>query len=269
MVRVAVNGALGRMGSRILNLAYAAGDFKIAAAFERRSSGLLGKKLGTLPGFPAPLKVRLSALSPARLAACDVLIDFSSPEGTRRCLAAALKFKTAVVIGTTGIEAAGEEAIRETSKKTAVLFSPNMSLGANFLFELSRLAAARLKSGYDAEVIEKHHRLKKDAPSGTAKKIAGIIAGERGWALEKAARYGRQGLAGERTGEEIGIHAVRAGDIVGEHTVIFGGPGETLELTHRAQSRDAFARGALAAALFLSKKKKGLYSMSDVLTGKA
>ena len=140
-----------------------------------------------------------------------------------------------------------------------------MSIGANFLFELARLAASRLKSGYDIEIIEAHHRMKKDAPSGTAKKIAQVIAEEKGWDLKKVIRYGREGHVGERPADEIGIHVVRAGEIVGEHTVLFSGPGETIEITHKAQSRDAFARGALVAALFLSKKKSGLYTMADVL----
>ena len=137
--------------------------------------------------------------------------------------------------------------------------------GANFLFEIARIAAARLKEGYDIEIVEAHHRLKKDAPSGTAKKIAQVIAQEKGWDLEKVAQFGRQGLIGERPKNQIGIHVIRAGDIVGDHSVIFSGPGETIELTHKAQSRDAFARGALVAAMFLSKKRIGLFTMADVL----
>ena len=136
---------------------------------------------------------------------------------------------------------------------------------ANFLFEVARFAAAWLKTGYDIEIIEAHHRLKKDAPSGTAKKIAEVIARERGWDLGEVAKYGREGLTGERPKDEIGIHVIRAGDIVGEHTVMFSGPGETIELKHTALSRDAFAKGALVAAQFLSKKKPGLYTLADVL----
>lgn len=266
MVKVGVNGALGRMGSRILHLAYQSTDFKITGAFEQPKSEGLGKELDKALGLPGSFKLKIETVTPAAMKNVDVVIDFSGPEGTTRCLNAALHAGKGIVIGTTGIEPAGIKEIHSASKTIPVLFSPNMSIGANFLFEISRIAAAKLKAGYDIEIIEAHHRLKKDAPSGTAKKIAEVIAEEKGWDLKKAARYGREGFTGERSKDEIGIHVVRAGDIVGEHTVIFSGPGETIELVHRAQSRDAFARGALVAAFFLSKKKKGLYSMKDVLS---
>lgn len=252
-----MNGACGRMGSRILDLAANAHEnFTIKAAFEHEGHPALGRALG---------KIKISKLSSASLKGSDVLIDFSAPEGTRAALEAAVSAKAGIVIGTTGADRSLDEKIREASKKIAIVFSPNMSIGANFLFELSRLAAAKLKEGYDIEIIEQHHRLKKDAPSGTAKKIAEVIAKEKGWDLARVAKYGRQGITGERSKNEIGIHVVRAGDIVGEHTVIFSGPGETIEITHRAQSRDAFARGALVAALFVAGKKSGLYQMTDVL----
>lgn len=243
MIKLAINGAMGRMGGRILQLAQQSPDFKINATFDTAGTQLSEKSLS----------------------GCDVLIDFSSPEGMRRCVDAALKTGVALVIGTTGLSAEDEKVLSAASKKIAILQSPNMSIGANFLFELARLAAQRLKEGYDIEIIEAHHRLKKDAPSGTAKKIAEVIAKAKGWDLKKVARYGRQGLTGERLKDEIGIHVIRAGDIVGEHSVFFSGPGETIELRHNAQSRDAFARGALVAALFISKKKSGRYSMADIL----
>ena len=265
MIKIAVNGALGRMGSRILNLAYQSVDFKITAGFEHPGNKALGKDLGMALGLGEALRVKLSGIAAQNLKGSQVLIDFSSPEGTSKCLEAASRTRTALVIGTTGLGSELLAHIKEASKKIAILQSPNMSLGANLLFEISRTAAARLKAGYDIEIIEAHHRLKKDAPSGTAKKIAEIIAKEKNWDLGRAAHYGREGMTGERPVEEIGIHVVRAGDIVGEHTVMFSGPGETIELTHRAQSRDAFARGALAAALFVSKRRNGLYSMADVL----
>ncbi|MBI4352553.1 MAG: 4-hydroxy-tetrahydrodipicolinate reductase [Candidatus Omnitrophica bacterium] len=265
MVKIAVNGALGRMGSRILNLAYQSRDFQIVGVFEHAENEHLGKSMALLLGLTELSKLKLSAVSSKALKGCQVLIDFSSPPGTRKCLEAALRSKTAMVIGTTGLGPDGEEAIRRASKRLPLLFSPNMSIGANFLFELARTAAARLKAGYDIEIIEAHHRLKKDAPSGTAKKIAEVIAKEKGWDLDKVARFGRQGVTGERANEEIGIHAVRAGDIVGDHTVLLSGAGESIEITHRAHSRDAFARGALAAAAFLAGRPKGLYDMQDVL----
>ncbi len=265
MVKIAVNGALGRMGTRILNLAYKSQDFRITAGFEHPKNEFIGKDLGLALGLTEKLNAKLLGLSAHSLKGCDVLIDFSIPEGTNACLEAALKTHTALVIGTTGIGKEGVEEIKRASKKIAIMYSPNMSIGANFLFELTRIAAAKLKAGYDIEIVEAHHRLKKDAPSGTAKKIAEVIAEAKGWELAKVARYGRQGFTGERPKDEIGIHVIRAGDIVGDHTVIFSGPGETIELIHRAHSRDAFVRGALVAALFVSKKKRGLYSMADVL----
>lgn len=266
MIKIAVNGAMGRMGSRILTLAYqSSNDFSVNGAFESKGSAFLGKDAGLILGLGHESKVLISLLSGEALKGADVLIDFSSPDGTLEALELAVKTRTRIVIGTTGIEPKGVDRIQEASKKTAVLFSPNMSLGANFLFELASLSAAKLKAGYDIEIVEAHHRLKKDAPSGTAKKIAEEIAAAKSWDLSRVACYGRQGFTGERKKEEIGIHAVRAGDIVGEHTVIFSGPGETIELVHRAQSRDAFARGSLVAALFLAKKNTGLYSMKDVL----
>ena len=265
MTKVAVNGALGRMGSRILNLAYKSQDFKIGAAFEHAKCEYLNKDLGQALGLTEVLHVKLTQLSAAHLKVCDTLIDFSSPDGVVQSIDACLKTGTALVIGTTGINPAGLAAIKKASQRIAILHSPNMSIGANFLFEIAALAAKKLNAGYDIEIIEAHHRLKKDAPSGTAKRIAEVIAEAKGWNLSSVAKYGREGITGERPYKELGIHVIRAGDIVGEHTVILSGPGETIELTHKAQSRDAFARGALAAALFIAKKKKGLYSMKDVV----
>ncbi|OIO36967.1 MAG: 4-hydroxy-tetrahydrodipicolinate reductase [Candidatus Omnitrophica bacterium CG1_02_46_14] len=264
-VKIAVNGALGRMGTRILHLACQSQDFKVVGAYEHAKHDALGKELGDVLGLGESLKVRISTLSVRALKGADVMIDFSSPEGVEASLKTAQAANTGLVIGTTGVGADELKEIKKASKKIAVLFSPNMSIGANFLFEIVRTAAVRLRSGYDIEILEAHHRLKKDAPSGTAKKIAQIIAEEKGWDLNKVTRYGREGLIGERPVNELGIHVIRAGDIVGEHTILFSGPGETIELKHTALSRDAFAKGALVAALFVFKKKNGLYTMSDVL----
>ncbi len=265
MAKIAVNGALGRMGSRILSLAYQSGEHEIVAAFEHAKHPSLGKDLGSALGLGDNLKVRVTELTEQKLAPAQVLIDFSSPEGVSRSLDECLDTHTALVIGTTGVSDVIVKKIKDSSKKIAIVYSPNMSIGANFLFRIAAEAAKRLTQGYDIEIIEAHHRLKKDAPSGTAKKIAEVIAAEKGWDLSKTAKYGRQGMTGERPAKEIGIHVVRAGDIVGEHTVIFGGPGETIELKHKALSRDAFARGALVAAAFLAKKKNGLFTMADVI----
>ncbi len=265
MTKIAMNGALGRMGARILHFANESPNYKIVGAFEGAKNKGLGKDIGEALAFGKQAGVKVAEVSAASLKGAETLIDFSSPEGTAKCLDAALATKTALVVGTTGIEEPLSLRIRAASKNIPVIFSPNMSLGANFLFELAELAASRLGGDYDIEIIETHHRLKKDAPSGTAKKIAEVIAKAKGWDLKKAARYGRQGLTGERSRHELGIHVVRGGDIVGEHTILFHGPGETIELKHTALSRDAFAKGALVAAAFLSKKKNGLYTMADVL----
>ena len=265
MIKIGVTGALGRMGNRILHLAHASKDFKVAAAFENERNPMLGKDVGQVLGLGVKMNVKLAPLSAAGFKGCGVVIDFSSPEGTAQCVNFAVKTAANLVIGTTGLGQETEKAIQKASEKIAILKSPNMSIGANVLFQIAAFAARNLTRGYDIEIVEAHHRLKKDAPSGTAKKLAEVIAKEKGWDLGKVARYGREGITGERPDKEIGIHVVRAGDIVGEHTVIFSGPGETIELTHKAQSRDAFARGALAAAFFLSKKKKGLYTITDVL----
>ncbi len=266
MIKIGMNGALGRMGSRILTLAHQSKDFAIGGAFEHKKNTALGQDLGALLNFK-DLKLKVVEVSGKQLGGCEVMIDFSGPDGSAAALEACLVAQKPIVIGTTGIDKEGVRRIREAAKKIAVLYAPNMSVGANLLFELARIAAASLKAGYDIEIVEAHHRMKKDAPSGTAKKLAEVIAKEKGWDLEKAARYGRKGFTGERTDGEIGIHVIRAGEIVGEHTAIFSGPGETLEIVHRAQSRDAFARGALAAAKFIYKKNKGLYAMTDVLKG--
>ena len=265
MITLAVNGALGRMGRRILDLAHEAGDFKISGVFEHAGHASLGKDLGNLLGWERGPKLNVSELSAKTLQGVEALIDFSSPDGVALSLKEGVTAKTSLVIGTTGLGAELEKTIRKASEKIAIVYSPNMSVGANFLFELSKLAASKLGPEYDVEIVEVHHRLKKDAPSGTAKKIAQLVAETKGWDLEKVLKPGRSGKVGERPKNEIGIHALRAGEIVGEHTVIFSGPGETIELVHRAQSRDAFARGALLAARFAAKKSQGLYQMADVL----
>lgn len=257
ITKIAVNGASGRMGSRILALAAQSKEFKVHAAFETAVSSAKGAEV--LPG------VKLQLLNEQNLKGADALIDFSSPEGTAHALAAAIASKTGLVIGTTGLGTELEDKIKAAASKIAVVYAPNMSLGANLLFELAALASGKLPKGYDIEITEAHHRLKKDAPSGTAKKLAQVIADARGWDLKKVARYGREGMTGERPADQLGIHVIRAGEIVGDHTVILSGPGETIEITHRAHSRDAFARGSLVAAAFLNGKKSGLFSMKDVL----
>lgn len=267
MIRIAVNGAAGRMGGRILALAAASKQHEVVAAFDSPRCASLGRSLRDLHGLERGGRVVLSRLSPAALGPADVLIDFSSPEGTDAAIGACLASKTALVVGTTGLDSKGLARVLRASSRIPVLHSANMSVGVNVLLELVRRATASLgkEFGFDIEITEAHHRLKKDAPSGTAKKLAEVVARQMGWRLDAVSRYGRRGITGERPKNELGIHVIRSGDIVGDHTVSYGGPGEVIELTHRATSRDVFARGALAAARFLSGRPKGLYTMADAL----
>ncbi len=247
MVKIAVNGAMGRMGTRILALAKESPkDFQIAGAFEQDKKGQ-----------------RLSADS---LKGRGVLIDFSGPVGTSSALAHAQKAGWGLVVGTTGLEPAMQESIRAASKKIPIVYSANMSVGVNLIAKLVALAAASLGKDFDIEITEAHHRHKKDAPSGTALLLAQAITRAKGWDLKKVLKMREPGKTqNERSSEEIGMQVIRAGEIVGDHTVLFAGLAETIEITHRAQSRDTFARGALVAAAYLSKKKTGLFHMADVL----
>jgi 4-hydroxy-tetrahydrodipicolinate reductase len=240
-VRIAVNGSLGRMGERILALAETSSEFEVVAAFDQK------KISGSLSGK-------------------GVLIDFSGPAGTLAAIDRAVAVKWGLVIGTTGLEPAAERAIEAASKTIPVVRSGNMSVGVNLMLELVAAASAKLGKDFDIEITEAHHRHKKDAPSGTALMLARAVADAKKWVLSKALRYRKDGKSEhERSHEEIGMQVIRAGEIVGEHTVLFAGPAETIEITHRASSRDTFARGSLEAAKFLSKKQKGLFTMKDVL----
>jgi 4-hydroxy-tetrahydrodipicolinate reductase len=201
----------------------------------------------------------------AAIAQGDVFVDFSSHTATAEIVGLCARHRKAIVIGTTGHSKSEQSAIRNLKSAIPIVWSSNYSTGVNTLFWLTRKAAEILGSDFDLEIVEMHHRLKKDAPSGTAKTLAEILAGVRNLHLEKAARHGRAGIVGERTALEIGIHSVRGGDVVGDHTVIFANTGERLELTHKASSRETFANGALRAALWVVKQKPGLYDMQDVL----
>lgn len=239
-IKILVCGSAGKMGSSIIRLAKGDEQVQITGAVD------IGDDFD----------------SPASKA--DVIVDFTTPASTIEHLSGAKKSKKAIVIGTTGFDAAQLEKIKEASAIIPVVLSPNMSMGVNVLFKLAA-EAAKAMPGYDVEIVELHHNQKKDAPSGTALKLAQIIALALKRALDKVCVYGRKGDVGARKSEEIAVLSVRGGDIVGEHTVYFVGKGERLELTHRAQSRDTLAAGALSAAKWLSKQKPGLYDMSDVL----
>ncbi len=258
---VAINGACGRMGQRLVALAREDADLVVVAALDSATSPLQGQDAGTVAGV-GPSGVPITAGLPLEVRV-DCVIDFSAPEGTAAVLPACVARKLPLVVATTGHTDAQKAEIEEAAHETAVLYAPNMSLVVNVLFKLVRLAAEALNGkGFDAEIVERHHRFKKDSPSGTAAHFAEIIRDARGGGTFV---HGREGLVGERTAGEIGVHAVRAGDNVGEHTVIFSTLGETLELVHKGHSRDSYARGALLAAKFLANRPAGRYTMNDVL----
>lgn len=264
MIRIAVAGAAGRMGSRITALSKEYPELKLAGAFEKRGHSAIGKDIGTIAGI-GEAGTKLSDSLESIIDNADVIIDFTTPSSTKENLKIASQKGKAIVIGTTGLSKDDMKEIEPFTKKVPCVMASNMSTGVNLLLKVLQDVARVLGDEYDIEIIEAHHRLKKDAPSGTALKMAQVIATAVNRNLDEVAVYARKGIIGERTKKEIGIQTVRAGDIVGEHTVLFGGLGERIEITHKASSRDTFARGALRAALWISGKKAGLYDMQDVL----
>ncbi|MBM4326556.1 MAG: 4-hydroxy-tetrahydrodipicolinate reductase [Deltaproteobacteria bacterium] len=263
-MKVAVSGAAGRMGRRVVALAGEHPSLNIVGALEAPGFQGIGKDAGEVAGIGKLGVLITDKLKPV-LAGCDVLIEFSAPEPSLEHIKAAADAGKAIVVGTTGFTEKQREEIAQAGPRTRCLVAPNMSLGVNLLFNVAQRVAAALGSGYDVEIIEAHHRMKKDAPSGTAVKLAELISESLGRDYASVGVHGRKGLVGERTPKEIGVMAVRGGDIVGEHTVMFVTTGERLELIHRAHSRDAFARGAVQAALWLVSQPNGLYDMQDVL----
>jgi 4-hydroxy-tetrahydrodipicolinate reductase len=260
-VALAVSGACGRMGMRVIQLAYSDPDFTLAAALEKEDHPHIGKDVSEAAGPPLRGIPLTAELPPNKH--IDVVIDFSLPEGTMHLLDACVARRIPVVIATTGHSAEQRQRIRAATHETAILQAPNLSLSMNLLFKLVQDAAATLHGrDFDVEIVERHHRFKKDAPSGTALHLAGLIQKAMG---QSRFRHGREGVVGERPPDEIGIHAVRTGDNVGEHCVIFSTMGETLELIHRAHSRDCYVRGALQAAKYLANRLAGWYAMEDVL----
>ncbi len=264
MVRIIVSGASGRMGQRIIRLGLNDKNITIGGVFEQQGHPLIGTDIGSQIGAGKTNLIIMSDLSSV-VDKGDVIIEFTNPGATLDHLKTALKYKKKMVIGTTGLSTIEQESIKEASQQIAIVFAPNMSVGVNLLFKLSHLVTSTLGQDYDVEIVETHHKFKKDAPSGTANEIARQVASARNIDLSDGAVYGRSGFCGERKKGAIGIHAVRGGDVVGEHTISFLGEGERIELTHRASSRDAFAKGSIVAAQFISNKKKGLFSMQDVL----
>jgi len=260
-MRIAVCGIAGRMGKAILTVAVERGH-TLSQALDAEQCPMLGQDAGGL--ISKKLDVTIESLNKAKLNA-DVVIDFSAPVATEVLLQKAMEQKIPVVIGTTGFSDTQKEKIQQAAQTIPIVFSPNMSVGVNLLFKLTQLAASVLQDGYDVEIFEAHHRLKKDAPSGTAKRLIEIVMETRKDLGKAKILHGREGIIGERTSNEIGVMVMRGGDIVGEHTVYFIANGERVELTHRATNRENFARGAVRAAEFLSGKNKGLYTMFDVL----
>jgi 4-hydroxy-tetrahydrodipicolinate reductase len=264
MADVVVAGVAGRMGSRVVACLREEPDLRLVAALESPAHPTLGRDAGEVAGV-GRLGVPVGDDAKSVLAAGRVLIEFSVPEASLEHLRVVAAAGGRAVIGTTGFTAAQRGEIGRLAGQCAILLSPNMSVGVNVAFTLLAIMARALGRAYDVEITEIHHRTKEDAPSGTALRMAEIVAEALGRDLDRAAVYGRHGRPGARRPDEIGIFSLRSGDVVGDHTVSFGAPGERLELTHRAGSRDTFARGALRAARFLVERPPGLYSMQDVL----
>jgi 4-hydroxy-tetrahydrodipicolinate reductase len=262
-VRIAVAGASGRMGRMLIEAVLASGDCTLTGALDAPGSANLGQDAGAFAGRTTG--VAITADVRAGLAKAQVLIDFTRPEGTLTHLVACRELGVKLVIGTTGFSDAQKAEIAEAAKHIAVVLSPNMSVGVNIVFKLLEQAARQFQEGYDVEIIEAHHRHKIDAPSGTALKMGEVIANAIGRDLNDCAVYAREGVTGARNPTTIGFSAIRGGDIVGDHTVLFAGTGERIEITHKMSSRVAYAQGSLRAARFLADKPAGLFGMDDVL----
>lgn len=264
MLRAIVAGAAGRMGGRIIHMIRQRGDISLTGAFERADHPQVGQDAGQVAGL-GEIGVPIVGSFEEVAESGDVLIDFTSPDATLQHLRLTSEQGLAVVIGTTGITGDMLQEVRDRAKTIRCVMSPNMSVGVNVMFRMAEEMARLLGQEYDMEILEVHHRLKKDAPSGTAMRLAQILSASVGRDLAKVGVYQRKGMIGERSREEIGIQTWRAGDITGEHTVMFGGIGERLELVHRAHNRDNFARGAVRAAQWVVSQAPGLYDMQDVL----
>jgi 4-hydroxy-tetrahydrodipicolinate reductase len=263
-VSVVVAGAAGRMGSRVIACLREASDLRLVAALEAPHHPATGRDAGEVAGV-GPMGAAIGADAVSAIVRDRVLVEFSAPEPTLEHLRQAAATGARAVIGTTGFTPAQREEIAALARRTAIMLSPNMSVGVTLALQVLATMARALGDDYDVEITEVHHRFKKDAPSGTALRMAEVVAEALGRDLATVAVYGRQGVPGERTTNEIGMLSLRSGDVVGEHTVSFGTLGERLELTHRAHNRDTFARGALRAVRFLAARPAGLYSMQDVL----
>jgi 4-hydroxy-tetrahydrodipicolinate reductase len=265
-IHLAITGATGRMGKRLISLASERREaFQVVAALDAPHCNVLGQDAGALAGW-GTLNVPVTAsLDNSGGAKPDVLIDFSAPAATRALIPQCVDRKIAMVIGTTGLGAAEQKMIDDAAASIAILQATNTSLGVNVLLAVAAQVARQLGEAYDIEIVEAHHNQKKDAPSGTALSLAESICQATGRDIHTSLVHGREGLDAQRTKGTIGMHSIRMGDVVGEHTIYYATPGERIELKHVATTRDTFARGALRAAAFLAKQKPGRYTMSDVL----
>lgn len=262
-MKIAVAGASGRMGHMLIEAILDAADATLSGALDIAASPAIGTDAAAFLGKPSGVLIE-SDLAKG-LANADFLIDFTRPEGTLKHLEYCAAHGIKMIIGTTGFDAAGKDAIAAAAKKTAIMFAPNMSVGVNVTMKLLEMAAKNFSEGYDIEIIEAHHRNKVDAPSGTAIKMGEVIAGALGKELNDVAVWAREGVTGARDPSSIGFATVRGGDIIGDHTVLFAGDGERIEISHKSSSRVSYAHGSLRAARFLANKKTGLYDMQDVL----
>lgn len=262
-MKIAVVGASGRMGRMIIESTLRDGEATLTSAIDQPGTPAIGKDAGELVGNPCGVPVTIDA--EAGIARADCLIDFTRPEGTLEHLAICRRHKVAIVIGTTGFNDEGKKAIVDAAREIPVVFAPNMSVGVNVVFKLLDTATRILAEGYDVEIVEAHHKHKIDAPSGTALRMGEVVAQAFGRDLKTCAVYGREGVTGERDPATIGFATVRGGDIVGDHTVMYCGTGERVEISHKAGSRMPYALGSLRAARFLAGKTSGLFDMQDVL----
>ena len=262
-LRLAIAGASGRMGRMLVEAVLDAPDCTLAGALDVAASPQIGQDAGAFLGKPTG--VAITADLDAALAQADVLIDFTRPEGTLRHLAACAAKGVAAVVGTTGFSDAQKDEIRALGAKCAIVLAPNMSVGVNVVMRLLEQAAKALAEGYDIEIVEAHHRHKVDAPSGTALQMGQVVAGALGRDLADCAVFAREGVTGARDPSTIGFATVRGGDIIGDHTVLFAGIGERIEISHKSSSRATYAQGSLRAARFVARRAPGLYDMNDVL----
>ena len=264
MTKVIVAGAAGRMGKRIGYMVTQNQDLTLAGGFEQSSNPAVGQDIGEVGGY-GTVGIAIAPDLDSVIDQGDVIIDFTFHEATMEIARKAAEKKKGMVIGTTGLSQENLAELRELAKNMVIVQAPNMAIGVNVLFKITEKVASILGDDYDIEIVEAHHRMKKDAPSGTALKLGEMAAKGVNRDLNEVGVYERHGIIGERTDKEIGIQTIRGGDIVGEHTVYFAGPGERIELTHRAHNRDNFARGAALAAAWVTGKENGMYSMFDVL----